>query len=205
MASRLKAMNIQKYKNGFSLSLHPESLDEPYSWKKPRMVFVNSMSDLFHKDIDLSYLKKVFNVMNENPQHCFQVLTKRGDVLEKYHSILKWTPNIWMGVTIESKDHIGRIKQLAKTDAVVKFLSCEPLLTPLGRLSLSKIDWVIVGGESGPGARPMKKEWVEDIHRQCLDAKVPFFFKQWGGTRKKLAGRLLNGRVYSQMPKKLNG
>jgi protein gp37 len=204
MAGRLKAMNIQKYKNGFSLSLHPESLNEPFSWKKPRMVFVNSMSDLFHEDIDFSYIKKVFEVMNKNPQHCFQVLTKRGDILEKYHSKLKWTPNIWMGVTVESKNHIGRIKQLAKTHAAVKFLSCEPLLTPLGRLPLSKIDWVIVGGESGPGARPMKKEWVEDIQHQCLASGVPFFFKQWGGTRKKAAGRLLNGKVYSQMPKRLS-
>jgi protein gp37 len=204
MAGRLKAMNIQKYKNGFFLSLHPESIDEPYSWKKPRMVFVNSMSDLFHEDIDFGYIKRVFDVMNKNPQHCFQVLTKRGDVLEQYHYKLKWTPNIWMGVTVESKDHIGRIKQLAKTEAAVKFLSCEPLLTPLGRLPLSKIDWVIVGGESGPGARPMKKEWVEDIRRQCSTTDVPFFFKQWGGTRKKAAGRLLNGKVYSQMPKRLS-
>ena len=193
-------MGMAKYKNGFSLTPHPESLAEPYLWKKPRMVFVNSMSDLFHEDIDLGYIKKVFAVMNDNPRHIFQVLTKRADALEKYRSRLAWTPNIWMGVTVESKECFGRIKRLAKTGAAVKFLSCEPLLSDLGRLPLSKIDWVIVGGESGPKARLMEKEWVESIQRQCADAAVPFFFKQWGGARKKASGRILNGEVYSQMP-----
>jgi protein gp37 len=201
MAKRLKAMNMPKYKNGFHLTLHPKSLEEPYSWKKPRMVFVNSMSDLFHEDLDLSYIKKVFKVMNENPQHIFQVLTKRGDILEKHQSELTWTPNIWMGVTVEVKDFIKRVKQLAKTGAAVKFLSCEPLLSDLGKLPLSNINWVIVGGESGPGARLMKKEWVENIQCQCAAAEVPFFFKQWGGVHKKASGRVLNGEVYSEMPK----
>jgi protein gp37 len=201
MANRLKAMNVSKYKNGFSLSLHPKCLEEPYFWKKPRMVFVNSMSDLFHEDIDFNYIKKIFNVMNDNPHHIFQVLTKRGDVLEKYSSKLNWTSNIWMGVTVESKDYIGRIGQLKKTDAIVKFLSFEPLLSPLGKLPLSKIDWVIVGGESGAKARPMKKQWVEKIQQQCIVAEVPFFFKQWGGINKKASGRVLNGEVYSEMPK----
>ena len=201
MANRLKAMKVLKYKNGFSLTLHPDTINEPYFWKKPRMVFVNSMSDLFHENISFAYIKKIFKVMNENPQHVFQVLTKRGDILEKYHSKLTWTPNIWMGVTVESKDYINRIKQLIKTNAAVKFLSCEPLLSSLERLPLSKIDWVIVGGESGPGARLMKKEWFENIHQQCIIAKVPFFFKQWGGVNKKASGRFLNGKTYSEMPK----
>jgi protein gp37 len=201
MAKRLKAMNMSKYKNGFHLTLHPKSLEEPYSWKKPRMVFVNSMSDLFHEDLDLAYIKKAFKVMNENPQHIFQVLTKRGDILEKHQSELTWTPNIWMGVTVEAKDYIKRVKQLAKTGAAVKFLSCEPLLSDLGKLPLSNINWVIVGGESGPGARLMKKEWVENIQRQCTAAEVPFFFKQWGGVHKKASGRVLNGKIYSEMPK----
>jgi len=201
MANRLKAMNIEKYKNGFSLTLHPKSLKEPYSWKKPRMVFVNSMSDLFHEDIDFNYIKKVFEVMNDNPRHIFQVLTKRGDILEKYHSKLVWTPNIWMGVTVESKNCIERIRQLGKTNAIVKFLSCEPLLSDLGRLQLTKINWVIVGGESGPKARLMEKEWVEKIQKQCAVAEVPFFFKQWGGVNKKATGRVLNGKIYSEMPK----
>jgi len=201
MAIRLKAMDVGKYRNGFSLTLHPKSLEEPYFWKKPRMVFVNSMSDLFHEDIDLNYIKKVFKVMNDNPRHIFQVLTKRGDILEKYSPKLTWTHNIWMGVTVESKDYVGRINQLIKTDAAVKFLSCEPLLSPLGKLPLSKIDWVIVGGESGPKARLMKKEWVEKIQQQCTVAEVPFFFKQWGGVHKKASGRVLNGEIYSEMPK----
>jgi protein gp37 len=201
MANRLKAMDVTKYKNGFVLTLHPEHLNEPYTWKKPRMVFVNSMSDLFHEDIGFEYIKKVFAVMNENPQHVFQILTKRGDILEKYHEKLSWTSNIWMGVTIESKQQVNRIQQLVKTKATVKFLSCEPLLTSLPALPLSKIDWVIVGGESGPGARVMKQEWVENIHKQCVAFKVPFFFKQWGGINKKAAGRNLNGEIYSEMPK----
>jgi protein gp37 len=165
------------------------------------MVFVNSMSDLFHENLDLAYIKKAFKVMNENPQHIFQILTKRGDILEKYQSELAWTPNIWMGVTVEAKEYIKRVKQLAKTGAAVKFLSCEPLLSDLGKLPLSNIDWVIVGGESGPGSRLMKKEWVENIQKQCAAANVPFFFKQWGGVHKKAAGRMLDGKIYSEMPK----
>jgi len=201
MASRLKSMRVEKYCNGFELTTHPETLTEPYSWKKPRMVFVNSMSDMFHEDLDFTYIKKVFKVMNENPTHTFQVLTKRADILGRYHSKLTWTPNIWMGVTVEANSYVPRITQLAKTNAAVRFLSCEPLLTELPSIPLDGIHWVIVGGESGPGARPMKKEWVEDIKRQCRKAKVPFFFKQWGGINKKTSGRLLNGKTYSEMPR----
>ena len=201
MANRLRAMGVQKYKNGFSIKLHPESLREPYLWKKPRMVFVNSMSDLFHEGIDFDYIQRVFKVMNDNQRHIFQVLTKRGDILERYSPELLWTNNIWMGVTVESKDCIERITQLVNTNAAVKFLSCEPLLSPLEELPLSEIDWVIVGGESGPKARLMKKEWVENIQQQCTIAGVPFFFKQWGGVRKKASGRILNGKTFSEMPK----
>ncbi|HOV39896.1 MAG TPA: phage Gp37/Gp68 family protein [Spirochaetales bacterium] len=200
MANRLKAMGLKKYQNGFQLTLHPETLNEPYSWKRPRMVFVNSMSDLFHEDIPFSYIEKVFSVMNENRSHVFQILTKRDAVLLEYARHLKWTENIWMGVTVEADDKIYRIENLIQTPAVVKFLSCEPLLTPLHSLPLRAIDWVIVGGESGPGARPMRRAWVEDIHSQCISAGTPFFFKQWGGVNKKAAGRELNGRTYSEMP-----
>ena len=201
MANRLKCMRSEKYVNGFELTLHPETLEEPYKWKKPRMVFVNSMSDMFHEDIPLEYIKQVFRVMNENPQHTFQVLTKRAEKLNKYASELTWTKNIWMGVTVENRDVMYRIDLLSDTPAGTKFLSCEPLLSPLYNMNLKKIDWVIVGGESGSGARPIKKEWVDDIKTQCEKADVAFFFKQWGGTNKKKTGRELDGKIYSQMPK----
>lgn len=202
MARRLKAMGIDKYKSGFKLATHEDALDIPYSWKGSKIVFVNSMSDLFHKDVPLEFIKKVFKVMNETPQHTYQVLTKRGDVLRKYDKELNWTPNIWMGVSVEDEKVMHRIDDLRKTSALVKFLSCEPLIGPLPNLDLANIDWVIVGGESGRKPRPMKPEWVLDIKSQCRTSKVAFFFKQWGGTNKKKTGRLLKGRTYDEMPKK---
>ena len=200
MARRLKAMGLEKYRTGFELALHEDALKIPYTWKQPKFVFVNSMSDLFHKDIPIGFIKRVFNVMNDNPQHVFQVLTKRAGILLKYHKQLNWTHNIWMGVSVENEENLDRIDLLRKTGARVKFLSCEPLIGPLPNLNLKKIDWVIVGGESGRRPRPMNPEWVYDIHKICLDANVPFFFKQWGGTNKKKTGRILKGKVYSEMP-----
>ncbi len=200
MARRLKAMGLVKYNNGFKLTLHDDDLRIPYTWKKPRIAFVNSMSDLFHKDIPLSFIKKVFKVMNENPQHVFQILTKRADILLKYNKELKWTHNIWMGVSVENEKVMNRIDLLSETHAKTKFLSCEPLIGPLPNLNLGKIDWVIVGGESGRTPRPMEPEWVLDILNACEKAGVEFFFKQWGGTNKKKSGRKLNGKFYNGMP-----
>lgn len=202
MARRLKAMGQEKYSHGFELTLHPETLHEPYTWKKPKMIFVNSMSDLFHKDVPVDYIKEIFRVIKENPQHVFQILTKRADVLHYYDSegLLNWTHNLWMGVTVENMEVIGRIKHLQATGAKVKFISCEPLLSPLQDLNLQQIDWVIVGGESGRTPRPMKEEWVIDIKEQCQQSGVAFYFKQWGGTNKKKSGRLLKGKRYDSMP-----
>lgn len=200
MARRLKAMGLEKYRNGFELTLHEDALKIPYTWKQPKIVFVNSMSDLFHIDIPLEFIQRVFKVMNDNPQHVFQVLTKRADILLKYHKELEWTHNIWMGVSVEDAKSLGRINLLRRTRAKVKFLSCEPLIGPLTDLNLKKINWVIVGGESGRRPRPMKPEWVFEIHNKCIEEKVPFFFKQWGGTNKKKTGRVLKGRTYSEMP-----
>lgn len=202
MARRLKAMGQEKYRNGFELTLHPETLQEPYSWKKTKMIFVNSMSDLFHKDVPIEYIQKVFRVIKENPQHVFQVLTKRADVLRYYDSEgwLEWPHNLWMGVTVENRTVINRIENLRNTGARVKFLSCEPLLSPLENMNLHGIDWVIVGGESGRTPRPMKEEWVINIKEQCQRANVAFYFKQWGGTNKKKNGRLLEGKKYDKMP-----
>jgi protein gp37 len=193
-------MGIDKYKDGFKLRTHEDSLLTPYSWKSPKIVFVNSMSDMFHKDVPLDFIKKVFHTMNNCPQHTFQVLTKRSDILLKYHKELTWTHNIWMGVSVENEKVMHRIDDLRKTNAKTKFLSCEPLIGPLPKMNLKKIDWVIVGGESGHTPRPMDTEWVLDIQRQCEDNDVAFFFKQWGGTNKKKAGRELNGKVYNEMP-----
>ncbi len=202
MARRLKSMGLDKYRNGFKLSIHEDALDIPYSWSGSKIVFVNSMSDLFHKDVPLEFIKKVFKVMNETPQHTYQVLTKRGDILLKYDKELNWTPNIWMGVSVEDEKAVNRIDDLRNASAQVKFLSCEPLIGPLPNLDLTNIDWVIVGGESGRKPRPMKPEWVLDIKSQCRISKVAFFFKQWGGTNKKKTGRLLRGRTYDEMPKR---
>ena len=203
MSRRLHAMGLDKYKEGFKLAIHHDTLSTPYTWKGSKIVFVNSMSDLFHKDIPLSFIKKVFKVMNENPQHTFQILTKRSDVLLKYNNELNWTPNIWMGVSVEDEKVMSRIDDLRKISAYIKFLSCEPLIGPLPDLNLKGIDWVIVGGESGRKPRPIETNWVLDIKSQCKSSKVAFFFKQWGGTNKKKNGRLLKGKTYSEMPKKL--
>lgn len=200
MSRRLKAMGVDKYKDGFKVRTHDNQLNIPYTWKHAKIVFVNSMSDLFHKDIPLDFIKKVFAVMNDNPQHVFQVLTKRADRLLEVHKELKWTHNIWMGVSVENEKVVDRIDFLRRTKARVKFLSLEPLIGPLPNLNLKKIDWVIVGGESGHKPRPMNPDWVIDIQSQCEKADVKFFFKQWGGRNKKAAGRLLNGRTYDDMP-----
>jgi len=187
MTRRLQAMGQEKYKNGFEVTLHPETLNEPYLWKKPRMIFVNSMSDLFHKDVPIAYIQEIFKVMNNNPQHVFQLLTKRADILNYYDSEgwLRWSHNIWMGVTVEDATVMKRIDLLRETGAKVKFLSCEPLLSDLPNMNLHNIDWVIVGGESGRTPRPIQEEWVLNIKEQCNAQKSAFYFKQWGGTNKK--------------------
>ena len=200
MSKRLQAMGVEKYKDNFKVRTHPDALRVPYSWKKSKVVFVNSMSDLFHEKVPLSFIKKVFKVMRENPQHVFQVLTKRADRLLKLDDKLKWSPNIWMGVSVENQKVEKRIDLLRQTNAKMKFLSLEPLLGPLPTLNLKKIDWAIVGGESGHNPRPMKVDWVLDIQQQCEKNEVPFFFKQWGGKNKKKNGRLLNGKLYDEMP-----
>jgi len=201
MAKRLQAMGQERYKNGFKLTPHPEALDEPYRWKKPRIVFVNSMSDLFHEKIPVEFIQDVFTVMNENKRHTFQILTKRSERLREIAPLLEWSENIWMGVTIEDNDYVSRSKALRLVNAAVKFLSLEPLLGPVPDLELDSIDWVIVGGESGPSARPMKKEWVIRVKNLCEQNSVPFFFKQWGGINKKKAGRTLQGKTWDQYPK----
>ncbi len=200
MAKRLQAMGQPNYTNGFEVTLHENMLDVPLRWRKPQMIFVNSMSDLFHDDVPLEFIQRVFAVMNEARHHVYQILTKRAERLLQLAPDLPWSENIWMGVTVENKDYVRRIRDLQKTEAHVKFLSIEPLLGPIPGLDLSGIDWVIVGGESGPYARPMEKEWLTDIRDQCLKAAVPFFFKQWGGWNKKKSGRKLEGRLWSQMP-----
>src|SRR4030043_733448 len=200
MSKRLQSMRLSKYQNSFELTIHADTLTIPYTWKKPRIVFVNSMSDLFHKNIPLDFIQEVFRVMKENHMHTFQVLTKRADILAQYNSLLDWAPNIWMGVSVENQNVIERIDYLRYTGAFIKFLSLEPLIGPLHVLNLHNIDWVIVGGESGPKARPMKKEWALDIKDQCDKADVKFFFKQWGGFNKKKAGRQLEGNIYNEMP-----
>lgn len=202
MARRLHAMGQEKYRNGFKLTLHPDVLNEPYNWKKPKMIFVNSMSDIFHKDVPVDFIQRIFTVIKENPHHLFQILTKRSDILRYYDSEgwLEWPHNLWMGVTVENQDVIHRIDNLRLTGARVKFLSCEPLLTAIPAMNLQGIDWVIVGGESGHTPRLMKEEWVLNIKHQCSQAGVVFYFKQWGGTNKKKAGKILNGKVYNEMP-----
>jgi protein gp37 len=200
MSHRLKAMGQRKYRNGFKLTTHPNTLDLPLRWKKPQRIFVNSMSDLFHDQVPLEYIQRVFSTMRLAHWHQFQVLTKRSGRLLAVNEQIDWPPNVWMGVSVESAAYKARIDHLRKTGAAVKFLSLEPLIDDLGALNLGSIDWVIVGGESGPGARPMEKTWVDGIRRQCAASDVPFFFKQWGGVQKKRAGRNLNGRTYDEMP-----
>ena len=200
MARRLHAMGIEKYKDGFELRLHENALQIPYEWKKPKVVFVNSMSDLFHKEVPLYFIQKVFDVMNNTPMHTYQVLTKRAERLYEIHDKLNWGTNIWMGVSVENDKVKDRIDFLRETNAKVKFLSLEPLIGPLTNLNLEHIHWAIVGGESGRKARPMKESWVWDIRQQCADQGVAFFFKQWGGVNKKKTGRELGGRTYDEMP-----
>jgi protein gp37 len=200
MAKRLKAMGQSNYANGFELTLHEHALELPLRWKTPQVVFVNSMSDLFHKNIPLEFLLKVFDVMNRADWHTYQILTKRAEHLRKVDSQLPWAEHIWMGVSVETGKYHSRIDSLRKTSARVKFLSLEPLLGPIPDLNCEGIDWVIVGGESGPGARPMDMAWVTEIRDQCLESQVPFFFKQWGGVNKKKNGRTLEGRIWDQMP-----
>jgi protein gp37 len=200
MANRLRAMGQENYRNGFEVTMQPQMLELPLHWKTPRRIFVNSMSDLFHVDVPLSYIKDVFDVMRRARWHQFQVLTKRAERIEELSPRLNWQPNIWMGVSVENEGYLYRIDHLRRTGAHVKFLSLEPLLGPLPRIELRGIDWAIVGGESGPGARPMNPDWVTDIRDQCGKAGVVFFFKQWGGVQKKKAGRTLDGRTWDQMP-----
>lgn len=200
MSKRLQAMGVQKYRDAFQVRIHPDQLLLPYTWKTPKIVFVNSMSDLFHKEVSDDFIKKVFSTMNNNPQHVFQVLTKRTERLLEFSSELEWSDNIWMGVSVEDTSVVYRVDQLRETRAHVRFLSCEPLLGPLPSLNLEGIHWLIAGGESGIRPRPMKEDWVLDIQRQCVEQGVKFFFKQWGGRNKKAAGRLLNGRTYDDMP-----
>jgi len=204
LALRLKAMGHKKYANGFKVTLHYDVLKEPLKWRKPQIVFVCSMSDIFHKDVPDEFIIKMFEVMNKADKHIFQILTKRAQRILQIQDKVEWTPNIWLGVTVEHEKTLWRIKYLQQSKAYIKFLSLEPLLGPLDNLPLDNIDWVIVGGESGPGARPMRKEWVISIRDQCERKQIPFFFKQWGGVNKKKAGRLLDGKIYDEMPKAIN-
>lgn len=200
MARRLQAMGQPNYADGFRLTLHEHALELPLRWKKPQVIFVNSMSDLFHRSVPVPFIRRAFEVMRRADWHQFQILTKRSERLRELDPEIVWAPNIWMGVSVEDAGRAFRIDGLRQTRAAVKFLSLEPLLGPLPRLDLRGIDWVIVGGESGPGARPMDPAWVTDLRDQCLRARVPFFFKQWGGVNKKRAGRLLDGRTWDEMP-----
>jgi len=202
MAKRLRAMGQRNYRNGFQLTVQPHMLNLPLKWNKPQTIFVNSMSDLFHKNVPLEYIHDVFEVMKKAHWHRFQVLTKRADRLAQLSPLLDWPSNVWMGVSVESQKYVSRIDNLRSTGAAVKFLSLEPLLGPLKDLDLCGIDWVIVGGESGFGARPMLLDWVTSIREQCNVAGVSFFFKQWGGVQKKRWGRELEGRTWDEMPKK---
>lgn len=201
MAERLQAMGQPNYRNGFRVTLHPHMLELPLRWRRPRTIFVNSTSDLFHRDVPLDFILRVFGVMRRAPWHTFQVLTKRSVRLAELGPRLPWAPNIWMGVSVESQDYAFRIDGLRRAGAAVNFLSLEPLLGPLPSLDLKEIDWVIVGGESGPNARPVEASWVVQIRDQCRASGVPFFFKQWGGRRKNKTGRLLEGRIWDEMPR----
>lgn len=200
LSIRLQAMGQRNYINGFKLTMQENMLELPLRWRMPQVIFVNSMSDLFHRDVPIKYIQRVFDVMNQADWHRYQILTKRSNRLTRLSSRLGWASHIWMGVSVESKNYMYRIDHLRETGAHIKFLSLEPLLGSLPNLNLEGIDWVIVGGESGPGSRVMLKSWVLDIRDQCLAANVPFFFKQWGGVNKKRAGRMLDGQTYDQMP-----
>lgn len=200
MAKRLKAMGSPRYVDGFQVTLHPDLLDLPKRWRQPRLIFVNSMSDLFHEDVPFDYIERVFETMRECPKHVFQVLTKRSARLKDLGGKLDWPANVWMGVSVEDERVLSRVDDLRETPALVRFLSCEPLIGPLPNMNLEGIHWVIVGGESGPRSRPMESSWALDIRDQCEKAEVDFFFKQWGGVRKDLTGRELDGRLHNDMP-----
>ena len=199
-AERFRGVKGHPFERGFDLRLIPAKVAEPLSWRKPQRIFVNSMSDLFHDNVPTEYIQSVFDVMNQADWHQYQVLTKRAERLEELSDKLPWAPHIWMGVSVENKDYLWRIDHLRRTKAHIKFLSIEPFLGPLGKINLRGIDWVIVGGESGPRARSMNAEWVTDIKDQCIRAGVAFFFKQWGGVQKKRHGRELEGRTWDEMP-----
>ncbi|WP_189297934.1 DUF5131 family protein [Streptomyces cinerochromogenes] len=212
LSRRLKAMGVAKYQAdgdprtsgpGFALTLHPDTLAIPRQWKTPRMVFVNSMSDLFHAKVPLDFVQQVFHVIADTPQHTYQLLTKRARRLRRLAGRLDWPPNLWMGVSVENADHLGRIDDLRQVPASVRFLSCEPLLGPLTGLRLDGVGWVIAGGESGPQHRPAQEEWLVEIRDACNEADVPFFFKQWGGRTPKSGGRELAGITWDQMPPRL--
>ena len=200
MARRLQLMGVDNYRNGFKLTMHKNSLLQPIAWKKPQMIFVNSMSDLFHKDVSADFILEVFNTMNIADWHVFQVLTKRPERLLELDKFINWTDNIWMGVSVESKEYVNRIRLLKKSKAKVKFISFEPLLGSISKISLKKIDWVIAGGESGPKARPIDKQWVRGIRDLCIHYDIPFFFKQWGGFNKKKNGNVLDGKTWNELP-----
>jgi len=201
MAKRLHAMAVDRYRNGFAVTLQEDLVDLPRRWTKPRIVFVNSMSDLFHEAVPFDFIRRVFETMTSCPRHTFQVLTKRSRRLLELSSRLPWPENLWMGVSVENRNAVHRMRDLRQVPARVRFLSCEPLIGPTGRIPLRGIHWVIVGGESGPGARPMKSGWAQSILEQCNRRGIPFFFKQWGGVRKKRNGRHLNGRTYDELPR----
>lgn len=200
MAHRLRAIGLQQYRNGFEVTLQPQALTQPLNWRRPRRVFVNSMSDLFHESIPTAFILSVFEVIAAAHWHVFQILTKRSDRLGELRSILPWPRNLWIGTSIESDDYLFRLSTLLHLPAAVRFLSLEPLLGPMVRLPLRGVDWVIVGGESGPGARPVEPNWVRMIRDRCVRSGVPFFFKQWGGVRKSRTGRALDGRTWDQFP-----
>jgi protein gp37 len=203
MSRRLLAMGVEKYANGFKPTQHNTVLDLPLTWKTPKLIFVDSMSDLFHDKINYQFINKVIEVMGKAYWHQFQVLTKRSDRLIELDSKIIWPRNVWLGVSVESEDYKFRINHLAKTKAHIKFLSLEPLIGPIPNLNLKYIDWVIVGGESGPGARQIQEEWVKDIRNQCKRTKTPFFFKQWGGVNRKKTGRELQGKIWDEMPQSI--
>ncbi len=209
LAKRLKAMGASKYQNdgdprtsgpGFGVTVHPAALDVPYGWRQPRLVFVNSMSDLFHARVPLDFVRQIFGVIADTPQHTYQVLTKRSARLRKVAHLLDWPQNLWVGVSVETGDQFDRIDNLREVPAAVRFLSCEPLLGPLDGIKLDRIDWVIAGGESGPGHRLMDPAWVRGLRDACQEARVPFFMKQWGGRTPKAGGRVLDGVTYDGMP-----
>lgn len=204
MALRLQAMGQSNYRNGFKVTCHPKSLDLPLSWKKPQMIFVNSMSDLFHIKVPCEFITKIFDIMSQTPQHIYQFLTKRAERLAELSDSMPWSKNVWAGVTVEATEYKYRIELLRQTKANVKFLSLEPLLQDIGELDLTGIDWVITGGESGPSARPIEADWVRNIREQCIEQNVPFFFKQWGGFNKKKNGRALDGKEWDQIPYRAN-